>query len=203
LTVRSETRPRSFIEQARRRQIIDGAIDVLARDGYGAASLAAIAEEIGVSKGVISYYFAGKDELLRAVVTDVLAEASGEMRPQVQAASGHADALDRYITSNLDFIGSRRHKILALTEIFNNMRPADGQRHPYAEGHRAAVAALAGLLAAGQKAGEFGQFPAGYAAVALRAAIDAVGDLLRDNPDMDVREYGAALAGLFGKAVKA
>jgi AcrR family transcriptional regulator len=202
LTVRSETRPRSFIEQARRRQIIDGAIDVLARDGYGAASLAAIAEEIGVSKGVISYYFAGKDELLRAVVADVLAEASDEMRPQVQAASGHADALDRYITSNLEFIGSRRHKILALTEIFNNMRPA-GQPHPYAEGHRAAVAALAGLLAAGQTAGEFGEFPAEYAAVALRAAIDAVGDLLRDHPDMDVREYGAALAGLFGKAVKA
>ena len=200
--MRSETRPRSFIEQARRRQIIDGAIDVLARDGYGSASLAAIAEEIGVSKGVISYYFAGKDELLRAVVADVLAEASGEMRPQVQAASGFADALDRYITSNLDFIGSRRHKILALTEIFNNMRSADGQ-HPYAEGHRAAVATLAGLLADGQNAGEFGEFPAEYAAVALRAAIDAVGDLLRDNPDMDVREYGAALAGLFGKAVKA
>jgi AcrR family transcriptional regulator len=201
--MRSNTRPRTFIEQARRRQIIDGAIDVLARDGYGAASLAAIAEEIGVSKGVISYHFAGKDELLRAVVADVLAEASGEMGPQVQAASGYADALDRYITSNLDFIGSRRHKILALTEIFNNMRPSEGHSHPYAEGHRAAVAALAGLLHAGQQAGEFGEFRAEYAAVALRAAIDAVGDLLRDNPGMDVREYGTALAGLFGKAVRA
>ena len=201
--MRSKTGSRTFIEQARRRQIIDGAIDVLARDGYGAASLAAIAAEIGVSKGVISYHFAGKDELLRAVVADVLAEASGEMRPQVEAASGFADALDRYITSNLDFIGARRHKILALTEIFNNMRPADGQPHPYAEGHRAAVAALASLLTAGQQAGEFGPFPAQYVAIALRAAIDAVGDLLRDNPDMDVRDYGAALAGLFGKAVQA
>jgi AcrR family transcriptional regulator len=41
----------TFTEQARRRQIIDAA--VLARAGYGAASLAAIAEEIGVSKGAI------------------------------------------------------------------------------------------------------------------------------------------------------
>ena len=200
--MRSKSKSGTFIEQARRRQIIDGAIDVLARGGYGAASLAAIAQEIGVSKGVISYYFAGKDEMLRAVVADVLAEASAQMRPQIESASGFAEALDRYITSNLDFIGTRRHKILALTEIFNNMRSA-AQPHPYAEGHRAAVAALAGLLAAGQQAGEFGPFPAYHAAVALRAAIDAVGDLLREDPEMDVREYGAALAGLFGKAVSA
>jgi AcrR family transcriptional regulator len=201
--MRSDTRQRTFIEQARRRQIIDGAIDVLARDGYGAASLAAIAEEIGVSKGVILYHFAGKDDLLRSVVADVLAEATGEMRPRIEAASCHTDALERYITSNLDFIARRRHKILALTEIFNNMRGSAGEPHPYAEGHRAAVSALARLLADGQEAGEFGPFPAQYAAVALRAAIDAVGDLLRADPDMDVREYGAALASLFGKAVAA
>jgi len=189
----------TFTGQARRRQIVDGAIDVLARSGYGAASLAAIAEEIGVSKGVICYYFGGKDELLRAVVADVLAEAVSEMRPQIEAASGYADALDRYITSNLDFISRRRRKILALTEIFNNART--GETHPYAEGHRTAVADVTGLLSHGQQAGEFGAFPARYTAVALRAAIDAVGDLLRDDPDMDVGEYGAELARLFGKAV--
>jgi AcrR family transcriptional regulator len=193
----------TFIEQARRRQIMDAAIDVLARDGYGAASLAAIAEEIGVSKGVISYHFAGKDDLLRAVVADVLEEATAQMRPRIHAAASFAAALDEYITSNLDFIASRRHKILALTEIVNNMRPAPGEPPPYGEGHRAAVAGLTDLLVAGQKAGEFGAFSAGYAAVALRAAIDAVGDLLRADPAMDVHEYGAQLAALFGKAVTA
>lgn len=199
--MRSDERAQTFIEQARRRQIIDGAIEVLARDGYGAASLAAIAAEIGVSKGVISYHFAGKDELLHAVVADVLAEASGEMGPRIKAAASFPVALQAYITSNLDFISSRRRKILALTEIFNNLRPAGGGPHPYAEGHQAAVTALAGLLTAGQQAGEFGSFPARYAAVALRAAIDAVGELLRADPELDVQEYGAALAGLFGKAV--
>jgi AcrR family transcriptional regulator len=193
----------TFIEQARRRQIIDAAVDVLARDGYGAASLAAIAGDVGVSKGVILYHFAGKDDLLRAVVADVLEEATAQMRPRIQAAASFTEALGEYITSNLDFIASRRHKILALTEIFNNMRPGPGEPAPYGEGHRAAVAALTDLLAAGQRAGEFGAFSAGYAAVALRAAIDAVGDLLRADPDMDTREYGAQLAALFGKAVAA
>lgn len=199
--MRSEPKSPTFTEQARRRQIIDGAAVVLARDGYAAASLAAIAGEIGVSKGVISYYFAGKDELLRAVVADVLADATAHMRPQIDAAVSYADALHRYISSNLEFISSQRTKILALGEIFNNVRTGPGGEHPYAEGNESAVAGLAGLLAGGQQAGEFGDFTPRYVAVALRAAIDAVGALLRADPDMNVREYGAQLAILFEKAV--
>lgn len=197
--MRSDSHPLTFTEQARRRQIIGAAIEVLARDGFGAASLAAIAGQIGVSKGVILYHFASKDELLRAVVADVLAEATSQMRPQVEAARGYGEALTRYITSNLEWIASQRREIRALMEIFNNARP--GGQHPYAEGNRAAIAGLTHLLAAGQRAGEFGEFSARYAAVALRAAIDAVEDLLREDPDTDVREYGAQLTALFARAV--
>ena len=61
---RTTTGQKSFIEQARREQIVDAAIDVLYESGFAAASLGAIAERIGVSKGVLSYHFAGKRELL-------------------------------------------------------------------------------------------------------------------------------------------
>jgi AcrR family transcriptional regulator len=44
--------------------------------GFAAASLGAIAERIGVSKGVLSYHFAGKGELLHEVVARVLTEAA-------------------------------------------------------------------------------------------------------------------------------
>ena len=62
------------------------AIDVLYESGFAAASLGAIAEHIGVSKGVISYHFAGKSELLREVVAQVLTEASEYMTPRIAAA---------------------------------------------------------------------------------------------------------------------
>jgi AcrR family transcriptional regulator len=203
LTVRSETSPRTFIEQARRAQILAAAIDVLAGRGYGAASLAAIAEHISVSKGVISYYFAGKDGLLREVVASVLTEAAAYMRPRVESAPPGRAALRAYVTANLEFIDTHRREILALIEIFNGASPGRSVAPPYAEGHRAAVDAVTRILEQGQQAGEFGAFHARFAAMALRAAIDAVAELLRADTEADVLEYGAELARLFEKGLQA
>ena len=57
-------KPRSFIEEARRAQIISSAIEVIAELGFARASLAQIARHAGISKGVISYHFAGGEVLI-------------------------------------------------------------------------------------------------------------------------------------------
>ena len=77
----------TFTEEARRAQIIGCAIEVLAELGYAQASYARIAERAGTSKSVISYHFAGKDELLEQVVQSVYAEAARYMIPRVQRAA--------------------------------------------------------------------------------------------------------------------
>src|SRR5271154_5703440 len=94
----------SFIEQARRAQIIDCAIDAIAELGFAQASLAQIAKRAGVSTGVISYYFAGKDELIDAVGRHVYATGEAMIRPR---ASGHAsdrEALRAFIEASVDFV---------------------------------------------------------------------------------------------------
>jgi len=59
---------------ARRSQIVAAMIDVIAELGFGQASFARIAERAGVSSTrLISYHFAGKDELITAVAEDVIA----------------------------------------------------------------------------------------------------------------------------------
>jgi AcrR family transcriptional regulator len=70
---------------ARRAQIIAVAVDTIAELGYGQASLARIAERAGTSKGVICYHFAGKDELVRDLVADVVTMAEAYLRPLVSA----------------------------------------------------------------------------------------------------------------------
>ena len=149
-------------------QIVDAAIDVLYESGFAAASLGAIAERIGVSKGVLSYHFTGKSELLREVVGHVLTEAAAYMTPRVAAATSCMDALRIYVTSNLDFIGAHRREIIAFTEIVNGMPPGGSEPPPYLEGHQSAVEDLTRLLEAGQAAGEFGAFSAFVTAVSLR-----------------------------------
>jgi AcrR family transcriptional regulator len=200
---RAATGQRSFIEQARREQIVDAAIDVLCESGFAAASLGAIAERIGVSKGVLSYHFAGKSELLQEVIARVLTETAEYMTPRVAVAASYLDALRSYVTSNLEFIDAHRREILAFTEIVNGMPPGGSDPPPYLEGHRRAVEDLTRLLEAGQAAGEFGQFSAAVTAVSLRASVDALSGLLRADPAMDVAGYGAELLGLYERAVRA
>jgi AcrR family transcriptional regulator len=139
---RATTGQKSFIEQARREQIVDAAIDVLYENGFAAASLGAIAERIGVSKGVLSYHFAGKSELLREVIAHVLTEAGEYMRPRIAAASSSLDALRIYVTSNLEYIGAQRRKIIAFTEIVLGMPPGGTEPPPAVPARRASVARL-------------------------------------------------------------
>ncbi|MEV0122418.1 TetR/AcrR family transcriptional regulator [Streptomyces sp. NPDC050703] len=62
---------------ARRRQIIDGAALCFARNGFHATSMQDVLKEVGLSAGAVYRYFRGKDELIAAIVSEVLAEISG------------------------------------------------------------------------------------------------------------------------------
>lgn len=75
--------PRIKVANVRRREIIDSAIAVLAREGWAGASIDEITREAGVSRGLVSYHFRDKSELLAGVLercresfTEAMAEAS-------------------------------------------------------------------------------------------------------------------------------
>lgn len=57
---------------ARRRQILDGAALCFARGGFHATSMQDVLKEIGLSAGAVYRYFSGKDELIGAIVGEVL-----------------------------------------------------------------------------------------------------------------------------------
>ncbi|MEV1021955.1 TetR/AcrR family transcriptional regulator [Streptomyces sp. NPDC050264] len=58
--------------EARRRQILDGAARCFARNGFHATSMQDVLKEVNLSAGAVYRYFRGKDELIHAVVTEVL-----------------------------------------------------------------------------------------------------------------------------------
>lgn len=57
---------------ARRRQILEGAALCFARNGFHATSMQDVLKEAGLSAGAVYRYFSGKDELIAAVVGEVL-----------------------------------------------------------------------------------------------------------------------------------
>jgi len=61
-------------------KMLDAAERVLIRDGYHAFSTRRVARECGVSLGHLTYYFPTKDELLRAMISAVMARYGERMR---------------------------------------------------------------------------------------------------------------------------
>jgi TetR/AcrR family transcriptional regulator, fatty acid metabolism regulator protein len=199
----SGQRDLTFTEAARRAQIVTAAIDTIAEAGYGQASLARIAERAGTSKGVISYHFAGKDDLIREVVTDVLARAQAYMIPRLLAESSGAGMLRTYIESNLAFMQEHRNHLIAVVEIFLNVRGEGGSQLFGEKALDYVVTSLEQLLAHFQAIGEFrADFDPQVMAVAIRGAIDQVPQRMARYPDLDIDRYARELAALFDLATR-
>jgi AcrR family transcriptional regulator len=192
---------RSFTGSARREQITRAAIDVLAENGYAATSFSVIADRLAVSKGVLSYHFSDKADLLQAVVQLVLGEAESWMTPRIEGAASYREALHRYITANVSFLASHTADILALTEVIANARVTPGVPELFEESQTAAISALETLFVDGQRAGEFGAVPANILAMSLRATIDSASARLRTEPEFDLGKFEADVVSLFAQAV--
>jgi AcrR family transcriptional regulator len=190
----------TFTEAARRRQIVRCAIETIAELGYERASLAEIAKRAGVSKGVISYHFAGKDELIDQVVADVYTAGSAYMLPLLQQQETAAAALRTYIRANISFIGAHRPDVQAVVEIVSSSRTPDGRPRFDITGTEPAVTDLEHVFRWGQETGEFRAFSTNVMAITLRAAIDALGPRLRSSPELDFDAYAEELVALFERA---
>ncbi|WP_449348649.1 TetR/AcrR family transcriptional regulator [Streptomyces shaanxiensis] len=59
---------------ARRRQILDGAALCFARNGFHATSMQDVLKEVDLSAGAVYRYFSGKEELIAAIVGEVLGQ---------------------------------------------------------------------------------------------------------------------------------
>lgn len=203
MPARDATSDRTFIETARRAQIVAGAIDTIAEIGYARASLGRIAERIGISRGLISYHFAGKEELITEIVRGVLQEARAYMVPRILAETSGPAMLRTYIESNLVFIREHRNHLIAIVEIARHRvaeeTPGRLPNHDPGEG----VRALAKLLADFQQAGDFRpDFDPRVMAITIRAAIDAVPPRLALDPDFDIDEYRREITTTFDLATR-
>ena len=191
----------SFIEAARRAQLIECAIETIATQGYTQASLAQIASRAGISKGVITYHFTSKEELIEQVVTEIYTAAVQAVTPQITAQPTAALMLQAYIRSAVDYIGTHRMQMMALMEIALNFRTADGKLR-YRGTEEWILTALEALLRKGQQEGDFRPFDLRVMAVTIRRAIDALPSLLAANPNLDVESYARELVTLFDRATR-
>jgi len=56
--------PKMGMEPVRRKQVINATLECIAENGFEGLTLDTVARKAGVSKGVVSYYFKGKEDLI-------------------------------------------------------------------------------------------------------------------------------------------
>jgi TetR/AcrR family fatty acid metabolism transcriptional regulator len=196
------TEKRSFAGTARRAQIVDCAIDTIAEVGFANASVDQIAKRAGVSKGVITYHFPNKEEIVDAIVEQVVAAARAYMEPRIMAETSAAGRLRAYIESDLEFIDAHRKPLVALVEIAMSARRADGSLVIGPESLARRAGDLEELLRTGQRSGEFRRFNTRVMALTIIQAIDAVPPLLTREPDLDLKLHAKELATIFALATQ-
>lgn len=86
--------------EATRDRVIQAAIDCIYRDGFHAAHTNRIAEQAGVSWGVLQYHFGDKDGLLQAVIDQIFDDFTATL----ESTSLQGDDLQQRVRQLIDVI---------------------------------------------------------------------------------------------------
>jgi AcrR family transcriptional regulator len=201
--MRAKTAGRTVTESARRAQIVAAAIEVIAEVGLAKASFTRIARRAGLSStGMISYHFAGRDDLLAAVTTEIERVTREFMQPRLAATDGPTARLRAYVEANVELVAVHRSAVRALLEILGNARTDDGGPAVESAVVNSRVALFEDHIAAGQRSGEFAAGDPHVTALALIGAIDALvaADAAAGLAADEITRHGRELADLLLRA---
>jgi len=115
--------------ERRSEQLLLAAARLMERDGSQGVSMQAVAEEAGVSVGLIYRYFGGKDDLLLAVIVDVL-ETFSTAVPAAIAGAGD-DPVERLVAafrSYCEVIDAHRHAAVLTYRESKSLSPAGREK---------------------------------------------------------------------------
>ena len=110
---------------AKREEILESALEVIAREGYHGASVKELAEAVGLSQAGLLHYFDSKDELFTAI-----------LRKRDEVDSRRFGAIDEHPSLNRireGFVGIVAHnaEVPGLVELFSRLAVEAGEpQHP-------------------------------------------------------------------------
>lgn len=87
--------PRPSVKEERSQQIVEAALKVFAEQGFHQATMDEIAEEAGLSKGALYWYFKGKDKIISTLLQWFFEREYSKMDEWVKAGASPREILDR------------------------------------------------------------------------------------------------------------
>jgi TetR/AcrR family fatty acid metabolism transcriptional regulator len=116
MAVARRTAAQDSLRDLRRSQIVAAAREIVAGDGLPALTIGALEKRLGFSRGVISYHFRDKDEIVDAVLASALAEIDLATHALVAAGTTAVDKVRAVLRANLHgFLGHREAGLILLS----------------------------------------------------------------------------------------
>lgn len=156
--------------EARRRDILVAAARVFAREGYTAATLDEVARELGVTKGVIYYYFRSKEEIYTEIRATAIRDAIARLEVIIARGEPPAETLRAAVHDLVSHIFNDLDR-------FANVLRADSRLSPESRAlvrglQRRYEGLIRGVIEAGIQAGVFAdRDPALMTFTVLRACL--------------------------------
>lgn len=188
---------RSFIEEARRAQIIEAAIDVIADLGASQSSLAKIAERANISTSLILYHFKDKEELFNIVLGSISTEWKAAATAAMAQHTTISGKLRSYIETRIVYIGTRPKQSMAMINLLFMNRPSDNTQAYQTHEEGFEIEDIVRLLEEGQQNGEFKQFDTLHMTLMIRSIIDQFLGYSQ-TPEIDLEHYMKDLLEWFG-----
>jgi AcrR family transcriptional regulator len=133
--------------------ILQAACRVVVRDGAHGLRMAAVAHEAGVSKALLHYYFATRQELLRAAFAFSSQRWNEAVQAEVAGAPNLARRLEAYLFASVDSSEPYdTHRVL-WNEVWSSLRVDTELRPLVRDAYRAWVDRLAALIEEGRRQG--------------------------------------------------
>jgi TetR/AcrR family transcriptional regulator, fatty acid metabolism regulator protein len=155
----------------KRRQILDAAVRVFARQGFHATRVSDIADDAGVAYGLVYHYFSSKDEVLNELFIERWSLLLAAIEETDRTAASPRDKLGAVATFIFD---SYRHDPdLMKVIIVEVTRAANSFGRTHLEEIRRAYESIAKIVADGQQSGSFrGDVAPMFASLAFYGAIE-------------------------------
>ncbi len=196
--------PRPSNTAARRSEIVQGLLTVMAREGYDAASVLKIAAAAGLTAGLVHYHFESKQQVLVALVDHLVAvvdarastrsasaaDARGRLHALIDAHLALGDDADLRAVAAWSVVGAEalrqaevqavyraalEHSLARLSELARAAIAVGGVRPGTRRPRLVAAAVLAAIEGAYRIAASApGLLPEGFAAPMVRQLADAL-----------------------------
>ena len=194
---------KTFIEEARRKQIIDAALQTIAEQGYTQTSFAEIAKSLGITKGLIAYHFNGKHDLITSAIHTILTRQGAYIRGRVEEEIKGSAKLRAYIESSFEYISQNRSQFVALVDLWGSFTSPEEKKAFSDSAYDPCRAHLKKIFRIGAEQKEFTKFDEQSMASVVQGAIDGI--MLQwvfDPKAVDLQESSRELSEMFVKRVK-